>query len=118
MAGQPPAPFNPEEYKFECMGEQSITLGGNKYFMTGVFTGVAGSALLPTVLPPRLNIIHVRASPFLLLGLAGICADFFATSAVCAAKTEKRLMEFMAAQGTVLRGGAAAGGGGAAGAGG
>lgn len=61
----PSADFNPDQFKLDCANDAALTLGGNKYFVTGVLAGVGGSAMIP-----RSMIIHLRAAPFMLLGLA------------------------------------------------
>ena len=84
--------FNPDLYKMECMNDCAISLDGNKYFGGGVLTGVVGSALMP-----RSQIIYLRAAPFLVLGVAGIVADWWENSSACTEKTQAQFKAFLAA---------------------
>ena len=71
----------------------AIRYRAGKYFGGGVLTGCAGSALVP-----RSQIIYLRAAPFLMLGVAGIVADWWENSTACTEKTREQFQAFVASQ--------------------
>ena len=83
------AGFNPDLYKLTCMNKRTISLEGNKYFGGGVLLGMGCAGLMPPA-----GSVYLRGAPFLLLGTAGIVADWWESSTVCDQETHAQLKEF------------------------